>query len=290
MSLEDVRVKIDEIDQQLLRLLSERAEQVHLVGEIKRKAGLEFYAPEREEKLLRKLADINAANQSRLPEKSIRAIFREIMSAALALEEPLKIAYLGPVGSWTHQVAQGKFGHSLTYLAEAATDGVFDRVETGAADYGVLPIEHSTEGGVHHTLDQLVDSPLQICAQVLWRTETGHTPRSDTAPARFIILGRRASQRTGDDRSMLMVHARDKVGALLEVLQVFAGRGINVRQIENRPVAGGDGGSSEARFFLEVNGHCEDESLKSAAQDLSGHNAIVKVLGSYPVPTWVEER
>ena len=84
MSLEDVRVKIDEIDQELLRLLSERAEQVHLVGEIKRKDGLEFYAPEREEKLLRKLADINTANKSRLPEKSIRAIFREIMSAALA--------------------------------------------------------------------------------------------------------------------------------------------------------------------------------------------------------------
>ena len=289
MSLEDVRVKIDEIDQELLRLLSERAEQVHLIGEIKRKDGLEFYAPEREEKLLRKLAGINAANQGRLPEKSIRAIFREIMSAALALEEPLKIAYLGPVGSWTHQVAQGKFGHSLTYLAEGATDGVFERVESGAADYGVLPIEHSTEGAVHHTLDQLIDSTLQICAQVLWRTETGHTSRSDSAPARFIILGRRASQQTGDDRSMLMVHARDKVGALLEVLKAFAGRGINVRQIENRPVAG-DPGSNEARFFLEVNGHCEDESLKSAVSDLSALDASVKLLGSYPAPTWVEER
>ena len=289
MSLEDVRVKIDEIDQELLRLLSERAEQVHLVGEIKRKDGLEFYAPEREEKLLRKLAGINAANKGRLPEKSIRAIFREIMSAALAVEEPLKIAYLGPVGSWTHQVAQGKFGHSLTYLAEAATDGVFERVESGAADYGVLPIEHSTEGGVHHTLDQLVDSPLQICAQILWRTETGHAPRADAAPARFIILGRRPSQMTGDDRSMLMVRARDKVGALLEVLKVFAGRGINVRQIENRPVAG-NAGSDEARFFLEVNGHCEEESLKAAANDLSSQDAVVKVLGSYPAPTWIEER
>ncbi len=289
MSLEDVRIKIDEIDRELLRLLSERAEQVHLIGEIKRKDGLEFYAPEREEKLLRKLAGINADNHGRLPEKSIRAIFREIMSAALALEEPLKIAYLGPVGSWTHQVAQGKFGHSLTYLAAAATDGVFERVESGAADYGVLPIEHSSEGGVHHTLDQLVDSPLQICAQVLWRTETGHTSRADSAPARFIVLGRRASQQTGDDRSMLMVHARDKVGALLEVLKVFAGRGINVRQIENRPVAG-DGISNEARFFLEVNGHCEDDGLKTAANDLSSHDAIVKVLGSYPAPTWIEER
>lgn len=289
MSLEDARTKIDEIDRQILRLLAERAEQVHVIGEIKRKDGLEFYAPEREEKLLRKLADINAANQSRLPEKSIRAIFREVMSAALALEEPLKIAYLGPVGSWTHQVAQGKFGHSLTYLAEAATDGVFDQVESGEADYGVLPIEHSTEGGVRHTLDQLVDSPLQICAQVLWRTETGHAGRTDLPPARFIVLGRRASQQTGDDRSMLMVLARDKVGALLELLQVFARRGINVRQIENRPMAG-DAGGNEARFFLEVNGHCADESLKAAIQDIASQNAEVKVLGSYPAPAWIEER
>ena len=113
--------------------------------------------------------------------------------------------------------------------------------------------------------------------------------RSDAAPARFIILGRRASQQTGDDRSMLMVHARDKVGALLEVLKVFAGRGIDVRQIENRPVAGNPG-SNEARFFLEVNGHCEDESLKAAVSDFSGQDASVKVLGSYPAPTWVEER
>lgn len=289
MSLEDVRVKIDEIDRQILSLLSARAEQVHLIGEIKRKDGLEIYAPEREEKLLRKLADINTANGSRLPEKSIRAIFREIMSAALALETHLKIAFLGPVGSWTHLVALGKFGHSLAYLAEASTESVFARVEAGEADYGVLPIEHSTEGAVHHTLDQLVDSPLQICAQVLWRIETGHGPRTDSAPARFIILGRRASRHTDDDRSMLMVVAPDKVGALLEVLKVFAARGINVRQIENRPFAG-DSGATEARFFLEVNGHCEDESLQAVIGDLSGQSARVKVLGSYPAPTWVEER
>ncbi|MBX7212089.1 MAG: chorismate mutase [Verrucomicrobiaceae bacterium] len=289
MSLEDVRVKIDEIDREILRLLGERAEQVHRVGEIKRKDGLEIYAPEREEKLLRKLADINTASGSRLPEKSIRAIFREIMSAALALEMPLKIAFLGPVGSWTHQVAQGKFGHSLTYLPEPGTDAVFERVSSGAADYGVLPLEHSTEGAVHHTLDHLVDSPLQICAQVLWRAEAAHVPRSDSAPARFIVLGRRPAQQTGDDRSMLMVLARDKVGALLEVLQVFAGHGINVRQIENRPLAG-DAGAEEARFFLEVNGHCAEDNLQAAIRELAGHDARVKALGSYPAPAWVEER
>lgn len=285
MSLEEVRIKIDAVDQQLLRLLSERAELVHEVGEIKRKDGLEIYAPEREEKLLRKLAAQNTEMSGRLPEKSIRAIFREIMSAALALEMPLKIAYVGPTGSWTHQVALRKFGHSLTYLSENGADGVFDRVASGAADYGVLPIEHSTEGAVHHTLDHLVDSPLQICAQILWRTEA----RGEGASARFIILGRRGSRPTGEDRTMLMVHARDQVGALLAVLTVFAQRGIDVRQIENRPV-GGDPILGEARFFLEINGHSEDEKIQAAVAALSAEGSVVKVLGSYPAAAWVEER
>jgi chorismate mutase/prephenate dehydratase len=172
MSLEVLRAKIDRVDRELLKLLSERAELVHEVGEIKRKEGLEIFAPDREEKLLRKLWELNKKNKGRLPEKSLRAIFREIISAALALEQDLRIAYLGPAGSWTHQVAISRFGNSVQYVAEASTEDVFERVEAQEADYGVLPIEHSTEGAVHHTLDHLVDSPLQIYTQVLWRTET----------------------------------------------------------------------------------------------------------------------
>jgi chorismate mutase/prephenate dehydratase len=103
------------------------------------------------------------------------------MSAALALETSMKIAYLGPPGSWTHQVAINKFGNSVDYVAEASTEGVFDRVAARTADYGVLPIEHSTEGAVHHTLDHLTDSPLQIYAEILWKTETVlMAQRSDT--------------------------------------------------------------------------------------------------------------
>ena len=172
MSLEEIRTKIDRVDRELLKLLSERAELVHEVGEIKRKEGLEIFAPDREEKLMRKLIELNKKNKGRLPEKSLRAIFREIISAALALEQDLRIAYLGPAGSWTHQVAISRFGNSVLYLAEASTEDVFERVELQEADYAVLPIEHSTEGAVHHTLDHLIESPLQIYSQILWRTET----------------------------------------------------------------------------------------------------------------------
>jgi chorismate mutase/prephenate dehydratase len=115
VSLDDIRKKIDHVDSRLMDLLSERAELVHEVGVIKKKEGLQIYAPEREDALLKKLLEKNAG---RLPDKSILAIYREIMSAALALEDDLKIAYLGPEGTWTHQAAIKKFGNSVGYAAE----------------------------------------------------------------------------------------------------------------------------------------------------------------------------
>ena len=170
MNLDDIRNQLDRIDIELLTLLSRRAELVHEVGLIKKRDGLQIYAPEREEALLRKLVDMN---QGRMPERSIRAIYREIMSTALALEDDLKIAYLGPEGTWTHQAAIKKFGHSVAYAAQPNFADVFDQVARRRADYGVVPIENSTEGAVSHTLDLFVDSPLHICAQILLRIENG---------------------------------------------------------------------------------------------------------------------
>jgi len=170
MPLDDIRKTIDAIDSQLLDLLSQRADAVHEVGEIKKKEGLQIYAPEREDALLKSLT---AKNQGRLPEKSIRAIYREIMSAALALEDDLKIAYLGPEGTWTHQAAISKFGHSVAYTAQANFAEVFDQVARGHADYGVVPIENSTDGAIASTLDLFVESHLRICAQILLRIDNG---------------------------------------------------------------------------------------------------------------------
>ncbi len=170
VNLDDIRQQIDAIDRDLLELLSRRADLVHEVGEVKKRDGLQIYAPEREEALLRRLIAMNAG---RLPEKSIRAIYREIMSAALALEDDLQIAYLGPEGTWTHQAAIKKFGHSVGYSPQANFAEVFDQVARRKADYGVVPIENSTEGAVSHTLDLFVESPLRICAQILMRIENG---------------------------------------------------------------------------------------------------------------------
>jgi len=179
VNLDDIRKQIDAIDHQLLDLLSQRADLVHEVGVVKKRDGLQIYAPDREQALLTRLIDMN---RGRLPEKSIRAIYREIMSAALALEDHLRIAYLGPEGTWTHQAAIKKFGHSVDYSPQANFADVFDQVARRKASYGVVPIENSTEGAVSHTLDLFVDSPLHICSQILMRIEHGlmaAVPRED---------------------------------------------------------------------------------------------------------------
>jgi chorismate mutase/prephenate dehydratase len=182
MSLPEIRKKIDAIDDQLLRLLNERADLVHEVGVVKKAEGAQIYAPEREESLLRSLAAKNAQRGGRLPEKSVRAIYREIMSASLALEKDLTIAYFGPESTNTHQAARSKFGASVHYVPQVSIADVFDVVARGNADYGVVPIENSTEGAVSHTLDVFVDSDLRICAQILMKIENhlvAKTPKSE---------------------------------------------------------------------------------------------------------------
>lgn len=168
MTLPEIRNKIDQIDEKLIVLLNARADLVHEVGVLKKKEGVAIYAPEREEQLLRSL---EAKNKGRLPAKAIRAIYREIMSASLALEKDLTIAYLGPEATWTHQAARQKFGASIEYAPQANITDVFDVVARGKSDYGVVPIENSTEGAVNHTLDVFMDSDLKICAQVLLKIE-----------------------------------------------------------------------------------------------------------------------
>lgn len=352
MNLDNIRNGIDHIDRQLLNLLSERAELVHQVGLVKKRDGLQIYAPEREESLLRKLIELN---QGRLPEKSIRAIYREIMSAALALEDDLKIAYLGPEGTWTHQAAIKKFGHSVAYSAQPNFAEVFDQVSRRKADYGVVPIENSTEGAVSHTLDLFVDSNLQICAQVLLRIENGlmaAIPRKEirtfyshpqvfgqcrgwllrnfpgvdcvevssttraaqiakekadegaaalggtlaaqlnglnmleeaiqdsaTNTTRFLVISEKTCPATGKDRTSLLFAIHDRPGSLVRALQAFEYCDINMSKIESRPSKRKDW---EYVFYVDLAGHCQDEQLQQAIEQLEKHCSLVKLLGSYP--------
>ncbi len=352
MNLDHIRHQIDSIDRSLLDLLSQRADLVHEVGQIKKRDGLQIYAPEREESLLRKLVDMN---NGRLPEHSIRAIYREIMSAALALEDDLKIAYLGPEGTWTHQAAIKKFGHSVTYTPQSNFADVFDHVARRRADYGVVPIENSTEGAVSHTLDLFVDSPLHICAQILLRIENGlmavipreqittlyshaqvfgqcrgwihkNFPTAElvevasttkaaqfardhaaagaaalggmlaadmygltmldksiqdraTNTTRFLVIGEKTCPPTGNDRTSILFAIHDRPGSLVNALRAFDQFQINLSKIESRPSKRKDW---EYIFYVDLAGHCADEMVAEALDELANHCSFVKLLGSYP--------
>jgi chorismate mutase/prephenate dehydratase len=144
----------------MLQLLSERAQLAHRIGEIKHG---NLYRPEREAQVLKRIA---ATNPGPLPETAVRTIFREVMSACLALEQPLRIAYFGPAGTFTESAAKKHFGSAPTFTPYLTIDDVFRAVESGQADYGVVPVENSTEGSVGRTLDLMLTSPLMICGEV----------------------------------------------------------------------------------------------------------------------------
>ena len=158
--LAELRNGIDALDDEVLRLLSRRAQLAHRIGEIKQG---NLYRPEREAQVLRRIAEHNPGP---LPEHAVRTIFREIMSACLALEQPLRIAYFGPAGTFTESAAKKQFGSAPSFTPHVAIDDVFRAVESGNADYGVVPVENSTEGAVGRTLDLLLTSPLMICGEV----------------------------------------------------------------------------------------------------------------------------
>src|SRR6266568_6853507 len=164
MNIPDHRNAIDKLDAQIVKLLNERTKHVLAIGEIKIKAGEEIYAPHREGAVLQRIC---RKNQGPITNESLRAIYREIMSSALSLEKSMTIAYRGPEATFTHQAAIRRFGSSLRYSPQKTITDVFSEVSKNRADYGVVPIENSTEGVVTHTLDMFVDSDLKIVAQII---------------------------------------------------------------------------------------------------------------------------
>lgn len=162
-ALQPIRENIDRIDRELVRLLNDRLTQASEIGRIKRSVGGDIYVPEREDAVFRKVI---ALNEGPIKNEALQAIYREIMSAAIALEKPLLIAYLGPEASYTHSAAIKKFGASVDYHAMATIGDIFTAVEKGEADYAVIPIENSTEGSVREALDNFVESDLKIVAQL----------------------------------------------------------------------------------------------------------------------------
>ncbi len=162
--LQELRKKIDEIDDRMLDLLNKRAGIVIEIGNIKKTEKLDFHSPSREREIIERLT---SRNQGPFPQDTLKAVYREILSSSLSLERPLKVAYLGPRATFTHMAGMQQFGLAAQYIPVESIKDVFHEVERGRADYGVVPVENSTEGVVNYTLDMFIDSDLKIAAEIM---------------------------------------------------------------------------------------------------------------------------
>src|SRR5687768_4633876 len=174
-----VRAQIDGIDREIQTLIAERALWARQVGKAKGKlaAAIEYYRPEREAQVLRRVVD---RNDGPLADDVLVRLFREIMSACLAQQEPLKIGFLGPEGTHSQQAVYKHFGHSIHGLPLSSIEEVFQEVEAGHADFGVVPVENSTQGTIQSTLDMFLTSKLKICGEVELRVHQHLLSRNDT--------------------------------------------------------------------------------------------------------------
>ena len=359
LDLTDIRRQIDSVDAQLLKLINDRARIAQTVGESKRKESaqgstVDYYRPEREAEVLRSVVENNPGP---LRNEEVVRLFREIMSACLAQQEPLKVAFLGPEGTFTQQAVLKHFGHSVRALPLSSIAEVFYEVQAGHADFGVVPIENSTEGTVNHTLDMFMNSSLKICGEIElrihqnlmgkmkglesiqrvishpqslaqcrgWldehlskaeriaassnaeaarraRDEDGTAAIAGTVAAeiyslqilvpeiedrpdnttRFLVIGRKLFGASGKDKTSLLITGGNtqSPGALHKLLEPFARKSISLTRIESRP-------SQKKKwdyvFFIDVEGHVEQQPLKSVLEELKKNSSLFRILGSYPV-------
>jgi chorismate mutase/prephenate dehydratase len=351
--LSELRERIDKIDQQILELINLRATCAMEVAKTKIALGEQgtFYRPDRESLVLRRIQELN---RGPLPDQTAVRFFRELMSSCLALEKPLDVAYLGPEGTFTQQAVLKHFGNAVKAIPESTINDIFSTVENGGCQFGVVPVENSTEGVISYTLDRFLVSSLNICGEVeiqvhqnfmglvedksqiteifshyqslaqcrQWLDKnfpnvklTAVSSNSEAAKlaathkntaaiagraaaelhnlkifekniedesnntTRFIIIGKQVSSSTGNDKTSLVVSTGNQPGALYRILEPFARYGIGMVHIESRPSRQG---LWEYVFFIDIEGHCEDELVTKALDSLRDNVSMLKLLGSYP--------
>ena len=356
-ALQELRDQIDQIDEQLLALFNRRASCAVSVAEVKRADSdhpddvVNFFRPDREAQVIKR---IKSLNQGPLSDDEVGRLVREVMSACLALEQPLKIAYLGPEGTFTQSAALKHFGHSVSTVPMSSIPDVFGAVSSGHADFGLVPVENSTEGVISHTLDMFIDSRLKVCGEVeirihhhlvnqsqdvsqietiyshqqsfaqcrRWLNQnfpgTERIPVSSNAEAariakqdataaaicgtpavkvfdlkicyeniedladnttRFVIIGHQDVDPCGNDKTSILISTGNQPGALLGLLQPFADNGISMNKIESRPAPER---KWEYVFFIDIDGHQQNEDVIKALGTLKSQASLFKILGSYP--------
>jgi chorismate mutase/prephenate dehydratase len=348
--LERLRQAIDRVDDRILEAINERARLARAIGTLK--VG-QAYRPEREAQVLRRIKE---RNPGPLAAETTALLFREIMSACLALERPITVAYLGPPGTFSERATLKHFGLAADALPSASIDEVFRAVESGAADFGVVPVENSTEGAVGRSLDLMPQSPTNVCGEVVVRIHhylmakvapkelgdikrvfshgqslaqchewlNSNLPRVERVAVasnaeaarraaeeqgsaavagemaaehyglailasniedepnnttRFLILGDYQPKPSGKDKTSMVLSARNRAGAVYEMLTPFATRGVSMTKFESRPsrVALWD-----YLFFVDIEGHRDDDNVAAALAEVEKIAGYLKVLGSYP--------
>ncbi len=356
--MDELRKRIDAIDAHVVELLNERTKAALEIGKHKSEEGGEVYVPAREKAVLDRVAGLS---DGPLGAHAVQSIYREIMSASLALQQTMRVAYLGPASTFTHLAARSRFGASVEYLACDSIMDVFRSVEKESCAYGVVPVENSTEGAVTHTLDQFVDTNLKICSEIMlpvshnlmasvpkeqikkiyshpqvlaqcrqWLQRempgielitAGSTARSaemakgeegagalaselaaelygldvlerevqdlSANTTRFLVIARKCSVSTGDDKTSVLFSVHHESGALHSTLESFKKYGVNMMKIESRPSRAK---AWEYYFYVDLDGHTDDENVQRALEDVAEHCAFMKVLGSYPKALVVEDQ
>lgn len=349
--LKPLRDQIDAIDKQILDLLNRRARVAQEVGHVKAETNAPVFRPEREAQVLRTVAE---RNPGPLLAGDVQTIFREVMSACRALEKRVAVAYLGPAGTFSEQAVYQQFGRAVDALPCASIDEVFRAAEAGTADFGVVPVENSTEGAINRTLDLLLQTTLiisgelslpvhhslmtkngsmagvkSICAhsQALAQCQTWlnqHYPNIDRQAVasngeaariasddqsvaaiageiagqkyglqvvnahiqddphnrtRFAVIGSLQTAPSGKDQTSLVLSVPNKPGAVYNLLAPLAKHGVSMTRFESRPARMG---TWEYYFYVDVEGHAEDDRVARALVELKDNAAFFKLLGSYP--------
>jgi chorismate mutase/prephenate dehydratase len=367
-TLASLRTEIDTLDKTLVAqfntlvaLLNRRADIAARIGQVKEQQGLDVWSPAREEEVLSKAL---AVNRGPLPPDVLRHIFRELMSGSRALQRPLRVACLGPQYSYSHLAAVAKFGTSVEHVPVDSIAAVFEEVNRRHVQFGIVPLENSTDGRIADTLEMFVRLPgLKIRAEVKLRIHhcligrcawgqiqrvyskaqalsqcrhwlgknlpqarlipvvstaaaADHASREEYAAAvasrpaaeayglkvlaadiedqphnttRFAVIAEQGEQRTGHDKTTLLIRIPNQVGALSKVLQQFEKANINLTMIESFPVTDGPPGLDPAyMFFLDIEGHIDDKSVQGALEAVRKRCERLEVLGSYPRTDCVE--
>lgn len=352
--ISQIRKDIDKLDQTILSAINERAKLAQSIAKIKQETSNEpvYYRPEREAQILRNIVE---KNPGPLANDVATKLFREIMSACLALQIPQKIAYLGPEGTFTQAAALKFFGQFVHTIDFSSIDEVFREVQSGAANYGVVPIENSTEGVVNHTLDSFLNSSLKICGEITipihhhllsksrslkkikrivshqqsfaqcreWldhhipkverfavasNAQAAQFAQKDESIAaiagevaattyqlnrlasniedqpdnttRFLVIANHYPAKSGQDKSSFLLSSPNKPGSLYALLEPFARNKLSLNRIESRPAP--YRALWEYVFFIDIDGHIDNNNIKKVLAELEENGVIAKHLGSYP--------